>query len=136
MTDSPTRACPPAGTPGPGAAPDPTTPNQQEPPTPPLLRPEQRAPIGDGVKDLRPLRRAPYRALLDPAAYLDAPKDRRRTPKERSTTRTKGVDRPRSYRDDLLTKWRTLPLMWTEALRALVCLVPMMVATVLGQTTY
>jgi hypothetical protein len=37
---------------------------------------------------------------------------------------------------DLLTKWRALPLMWTEALRALVCLVPMMVATVLGQTTY
>jgi hypothetical protein len=37
---------------------------------------------------------------------------------------------------DLLTKLRALPLMWTEALRALVCLVPMMVATVLGQTTY
>jgi hypothetical protein len=37
---------------------------------------------------------------------------------------------------DLLTKWRALPLMWSEALRALVCLVPMMVATVLGQTTY
>jgi len=37
---------------------------------------------------------------------------------------------------DLLTRWRALPLMWTEALRALVCLVPMMVATVLGQTTY
>jgi hypothetical protein len=28
---------------------------------------------------------------------------------------------------DLLTKWRALPLMWSEALRALVCLVPMMV---------
>ena len=37
---------------------------------------------------------------------------------------------------DLLTKWRALPLMWTEALRALVCLMPMMVATALGQTTY
>ena len=37
---------------------------------------------------------------------------------------------------DLLTKWRALPLMWSEALRALVCLVPMMVATVLSQTTY
>ena len=33
---------------------------------------------------------------------------------------------------DLLTKWRTLPLMWSEALRALVCLLPMIVATALG----
>ena len=37
---------------------------------------------------------------------------------------------------ELLTKWRALPLMWTEALRALVCLLPMMVATALGRTTY
>ena len=37
---------------------------------------------------------------------------------------------------DLLTKWRALPLMWTEALRALVCLLPMIVATALGRTTY
>lgn len=37
---------------------------------------------------------------------------------------------------DLLTKWRALPLMWTEALRALVCLLPMIVATGLGRTTY
>jgi len=29
-----------------------------------------------------------------------------------------------------------MPLMWTEALRALVCLLPMLVATALGQTTY
>jgi hypothetical protein len=29
---------------------------------------------------------------------------------------------------DLLTKWRALPLMWTEALRALVCSVPMIAA--------
>ena len=29
-----------------------------------------------------------------------------------------------------------LPLMWTEALRALVCLLPMIIATALGQTTY
>lgn len=36
---------------------------------------------------------------------------------------------------ELLAKWRALPLMWSEALRVLVCLVPMMVATVLGQTT-
>lgn len=37
---------------------------------------------------------------------------------------------------DLLTKWRALPLMWTEALRALVCLLPMIVATALDRTTY
>ena len=32
---------------------------------------------------------------------------------------------------DLRTKWRAPPLMWTEALRALVCLLPMLVATAL-----
>jgi len=37
---------------------------------------------------------------------------------------------------DLLAKWRALPLMWSEALRALVCLIPLLVATALGQTTY
>jgi hypothetical protein len=37
---------------------------------------------------------------------------------------------------DVLTKRRTTPLMWSEALRALVCLIPMLVATALGQTTY
>lgn len=37
---------------------------------------------------------------------------------------------------DLLTRWRALPLMWSEALRALVCLIPLLVATALGQTTY
>jgi hypothetical protein len=37
---------------------------------------------------------------------------------------------------DVLTKQRTTPLMWSEALRALVCLIPMLVATALGQTTY
>lgn len=37
---------------------------------------------------------------------------------------------------DLLTRWRALPLMWTEALRALVCLLPMLVATALDRTTY
>jgi hypothetical protein len=47
----PTRACPPAVTPGLGAS---TRPYDPEPagaaPTPLLLRPEQRAPIGDGVQ--------------------------------------------------------------------------------------
>ncbi|GIM88676.1 FUSC family protein [Paractinoplanes toevensis] len=33
-------------------------------------------------------------------------------------------------------KWRALPLTWSEALRALVCLLPMLVATALDQTSY
>ena len=37
---------------------------------------------------------------------------------------------------DMLTKWRALPLLWSEALRALVCLLPMLVATALGWTSY
>ena len=37
---------------------------------------------------------------------------------------------------DQLTKTRAVPLMWSEALRALVCLIPMLVATALGMTTY
>jgi hypothetical protein len=36
---------------------------------------------------------------------------------------------------DLLSKWRPVPLMWTEALRALVCLLPMILATALGRTS-
>jgi Fusaric acid resistance protein-like len=36
----------------------------------------------------------------------------------------------------LSTKLRAMPLMWSEALRALVCLVPMIVATALGRTDY
>ena len=64
-----------------------------------LLRPEQRAPIGDGVKDLRPLTRAPCRALLDPVAYLDAlPTGGEARTKDQLCEF--GVDRPRSYRDD------------------------------------
>ena len=38
--------------------------------------------------------------------------------------------------NDLLVKWRAMPLMWSEALRALVCLIPLLVATAMGQTTY
>ena len=37
---------------------------------------------------------------------------------------------------DWLTKWRALPLTWSEALRALVCLLPMLVATALDRTSY
>jgi hypothetical protein len=37
---------------------------------------------------------------------------------------------------DLRTRWRAQPLLWSEALRALVCLIPLLVATALDQTTY
>src|SRR6476620_17733 len=37
---------------------------------------------------------------------------------------------------DVLAKWRTWPLAGSEALRALVCLIPLLVATALDQTTY
>jgi len=43
-----------------------------------------------------------------------------------------GVD---SMTDPLAT-WRALPLLWSQALRALVCLLPLLVATAIGQTTY
>jgi hypothetical protein len=77
----------------------PTIPNQQEPPHTLLLRPEQRAPIGDGVKDLRPLARAPAGRSLTPPSTSP-----RQEPEEHAETKinykNKGVDRPRSYRDD------------------------------------
>ena len=47
-----------------------------------------------------------------------------------------GLHERRTGVTDLLTKWRAVPLMWTEALRALVCLLPMLVATALDRTTY
>jgi hypothetical protein len=56
--------------------------------------PEQRAPIGERVKYLRPLTRAPYRSLPDPAAYLDAPTNRRRTPKQKINYRNEGLTGP------------------------------------------
>ena len=74
--------------PGPGAAVDPTIPASRSRP-PLLLHPEQRAPIGDAGKDLRPLTRAPCRALLDPAACFDVPKKPAENPNKRSTTRTR-----------------------------------------------
>src|SRR6478609_3623007 len=46
----------------------PTRPPREAHPPNLILRPRQPAPTGDGVKNLRPLTRAPYRALLDPAA--------------------------------------------------------------------
>jgi len=89
----------------------PTRPPREAHPPNLILRPKQPAPTGDGVKNLRPLTRAPYRALLDLAAYFDAPQTRRRTRRKRSTTRTRGwpapplkgwrAGSPRERRDDL-----------------------------------
>jgi hypothetical protein len=47
-----------------------------------------------------------------------------------------GLPEGADYMTDLLAKWRALPLLWSEALRALVCLLPLLVATAIGQTTY
>jgi len=65
MTDSPPHgACPPAGAPALEHAPDLEPPHRPEPaPTRTLLRPEQRAPPGVDVKDLRPLRGRPYGSI-------------------------------------------------------------------------
>jgi hypothetical protein len=52
------------------------------------------APTGDGVKDLRPLPRAPYRALLDPAAYLDAPNNQRRPKNKKINNKNTGLTGP------------------------------------------
>jgi hypothetical protein len=68
MTDSPKRACPPAGEPALEHAPDHDHLNFPELPNPPSPRPEQRAPRGVGVKDLRPLRGRPSGPILDPNA--------------------------------------------------------------------
>lgn len=75
---------------------DAPTPLSQETRTQSIFRPEQPAPTGDGIKDLRPL----PRALLDPAAYLDAPTNRRRTHEPKINYKDRGVDRPRPFRDD------------------------------------
>jgi hypothetical protein len=70
------------------------------------FRPTLRALTSGAVKDLRPLPRAqfppraPCRALLDPAAYLDAPKPADHAERKISC-RGQGVDRPRPCRDDL-----------------------------------
>jgi hypothetical protein len=68
MTDSPTRGLSTAGAPALEHAPNHDHPNITEPHPTRLLRPEQRAPSGVGVKDLRPLRGRPFGPILDPDA--------------------------------------------------------------------
>src|SRR5438067_10000960 len=69
---------------------------------PHLLRLEQRAPSGAGVKDLRPLTRSASGRSLTPTPQFGAPKTWRNRPKERSANPRKALDRPHSFRDDLL----------------------------------
>src|SRR5690349_15438148 len=93
MTDSPTGPVHQPGT-RPWRSTRPSHPIA-EPPRLPIFRPEQPAPIDDGVKDLRPLTRAPYRALLDPAAYLDAPNKQADDLRTKDQVQDPGVERPR-----------------------------------------
>src|SRR5437868_5876418 len=67
---------------------------------PHLLRLEQRAPSGAGVKDLRPLTRSASGRSLTPTPQFGAPKTWRNRPKERSANPRKALDRPHSFRDD------------------------------------
>jgi len=101
----PRGACPPAGQPALEHTPTHhPTPEEQDPqPTTRLLRHQKRAPRDVGVKDLRPLRGRPTGRSLTPTPYPGAPNHRRRSDKRKIRTKNKGVDRPRSFRDDTLT---------------------------------
>jgi hypothetical protein len=68
MTDSPLRGLSAAGAAGAGACHPTHTPEQQGAPHIIVFCPEQRAPSGVVVKDLRPLRGRPFGPLLDPDA--------------------------------------------------------------------
>jgi hypothetical protein len=102
MTDSPhpgglstSRGKPPgngAHTPNP----DPTTGSS----TTTLLRPEQRAPRGVDVKDLRPLRGRPFGPIPDPDASLGAAQQQAKRTARKIHRQEQRVDRPRPFRDD------------------------------------
>src|SRR5215212_9844254 len=65
-----------------------------------LLRPEQRAPSGVGVKDLRPLRGRPFGPILDPDASPRRAQEQAENSKKKDHPAKQRVDRPRSFRDD------------------------------------
>ena len=69
-------------------------------PNEPSLRLNKPAPHGVGVQDLRPLRGRPP-ADPGPRRLIGAPERRRSTSKERSTHPKLGLDRPRSFRNDI-----------------------------------
>ena len=101
MTDSPhLRGLSTTGAPAlethPTRTPTPTEPHRLH-----FLRLEQHAPRGIGVKDLRPLRgRALPGPILDPDALLDAAHKQAENEQEKINDKNRGVDRPRSFRDD------------------------------------
>ena len=65
-----------------------------------LLRTEQRAPFGVGVKDLRPLRGRPCGPIPDPNASSTRPKKAENS-HQKINYKNRGVDRPRPFRNDL-----------------------------------
>jgi hypothetical protein len=69
--------------------------------------PEQRAPNGVAVKALRPLTRSGSARALTSDAYFDAPTRIRKLANKRKTNRAVGLDRPRSFRNEL-GQWRLL----------------------------
>src|SRR5436309_15486789 len=77
---------------------------------PHLLRLEQRAPSGAGVKDLRSLTRSASGRSLTPTPQFGAPKTWRNRPKERSANPRKALDRPHSFRDVLPKSWSSQAL--------------------------
>ena len=58
-----------------------------------ILRRKQHAPIGDGVRDLRPLRGRPFGPILDTAASSTRP-ETGEEPTQRDQLQEHGVDRP------------------------------------------
>jgi hypothetical protein len=101
MTDSPTSGPVHSRGTGTGAcAPNAHAHDRPEPHRGHLPRPEQRAPAGVGVKDLRPQGGRPFGSILDPdASARRAHKQAKKQKNKRSTTKIRG-DRPRSFRND------------------------------------
>jgi hypothetical protein len=89
MTDSPTGLST-AGAPALEHAPDHDHPEHHGAAPTRLLRPEQRAPSGAGIKDLRPLRGRPFGPILDPDASSRRAQSRRRTERRKITEQEAG----------------------------------------------
>jgi len=66
------------------------------------LLPEQHAPSGLGLQDLRPLRGRALGPILDPEPFISARHNgHRRSRRTNQRTQSRGLDRPRSFRNDL-----------------------------------
>ena len=64
------------------------------------LPPQQRAPSGVDVKDLRPLRGRPFGPIPDPDASLRRAHKQAENPRKKIHNKNYRVDRPRSFRND------------------------------------